>query len=268
MIEPLTFRPAATKLMNLIASSIAKEPYELDGFLWCQMRNEDRWKALEISRATYFRLIGKPPGNFPFVSTTREIGEARRRTTLLRVGEPRPKTERDYARMMVAVWRKWLEKNLPLHRAALVERRAQLQMRVKTVNDPDAKEEAERKLARVEKALKRMRQARETPNEFGQFIGLAKAWPDGLQVELFRMVLDDLTAFMSDVRTRQALEEAEGKPVLKPRFLRYPHIKTILDYNSVALEMMLMHYQKTGKEPPEQLKALNPALWKLAKPKP
>lgn len=254
--------------MDLIASSIASAPYELDGFVWCQMRNEDRWKALEISRATYFRLIGKPPGNPPFVSTTREIGEERRRTTLLRVGEPGPKTEYDYARMMVAVWRKWLEKNLPLHQAARVERRAQLQKRVKTVNDPDAKEEAEKKLARVEKALKRMRQARETPNEFGQFIGLTKAWPDGLQVELFRMVLDDLTAFMAGVKTQQALEKAEGKLVSKPRFLRYPNIKTILDYNSVALEMMVMHYQMTGKKPPEELKALNPALWKLAKPKP
>lgn len=142
-----------------------------------------------------------------------------------------------------------------------------MQKLVKTVNDPDAKEEAEKKLARVEKALTRMRQARETRNEFGQFIGLAKAWPDGLQVELFKLVLDDLSAFMADVRTKQALEEAEGKPVLKPRLLRYPHIKTILDYNSVALEMMLMHYQKTGKEQPEALKALNPSLWKLAKPK-
>jgi hypothetical protein len=260
--------PTAIKLMELIASSIASAPYELDGFQWCQMRNEDRWKALEISRATYFRIIGKPPGNAPFVSTTREIGEERRRTTLLRVGEPGPKTERDYARMMVAVWRKWLEKNLPFHRAARMDRRAQLQKRVKTVNDPDAKEEAEKKLARVEKALKRMRQARETRNEFGQFIGLAKAWPDGLQVELFSIVLDDLTAFMAGVKTRQAVERAEGKPVSKPRFLQYPHIKTILDYNSVALEMMMMHYQSSGQKPPEALKALNPSLWKLPKAKP
>jgi len=269
--------PHVVALKKLIAGSIANNPHELDGFLWCKMSHEARWKALGISRSTLLNIIGKPPGNPPFVSKTRVIDattvdkEGRKKrgkpVTLLRVGEPGPKTEHDYASMMVAVWRKWLVKNLPLHRAERLARKAKLEALVQQAIDAVAKEQAQAKLARVEKALKRERQPRETPNEFGLLIGLAKAWPDGMQVEIFRMVLDNLPVFMTGVRTKQAMEQAEGKDVVPPRFLRYPHIKTIFDYNEVALEMMQDHYQQSGTEPPDEFKALTPWLWQKPKKK-
>jgi len=256
----MTDKPNVVALKKLIASSIAKDPHALDGFLWCKMSHEARWKALSISKSTFVRIIGNPPGKPPFVSKTRAVDGIR--TTLLRVGEPGPKTEHDYACMLVAVWRKWLTKNIPQHRAELETRKSKLGEVLQKTSDLEARKAALAKLARVDNALRRMRQTRETPNEFGLFIGLAKAWPDGVQVEIFKLVLDDLTRFMTGVREKQALDETKGKAVPKPRFLRFPHVKTILDYYEVALEMMQDHYQWTGTEPPEAFKALNPSLWK------
>ncbi|MDX8477005.1 hypothetical protein RFN28_00780 [Mesorhizobium sp. VK24D] len=250
-------------LKELIASSIANNPHELDGYPWCKMSHEARWTALGISRTTLISIIGRPPGRPPFVSKTRMVDGIK--TTLLRVGEPGPKNEHDYASMMVAVWRAWLKENLPRHRAEREARKSKLEKLAQETSDLIAKEDALVKLARVEKALRRMRQARETPTEFGYFIGLAKAWPDGMQVEIFKRVLDNLPQFMAGVRVRQALEQSQGKDVTPPRFLRYPHIKTILDYSDVALEMTEDHYQWTGTEPPAVLKALKP--WKWPKPK-
>ena len=155
-----------------------------------------------------------------------------------------------------------MRKNLPQHRAELEARKSKLEEVLQKTSDLDAREAALTKLARVDNALRRMRQARETPNEFGLFIGLAKALPDGVQVEIFKMVLDNLPKFMAGVRHKQAQDEAMGKPVPKPRFLRFPHVKTILDYYEVALEMMQDYYQETWTEPPEAFKALNPPLWK------
>lgn len=256
----MTDNPKVVALKKLIASSIAKDPHELDGFVWCKMSHEARWKALGISRSTFLRMIGNPPGKPPFVSKTRVVDGIR--TTLLRVGEPGPKTDHDYACMMVAVWRKWLTKNLPQHRAELEARKLKLGEVLQKTSDLDAREAALAKLARVDNALRRMRQARETPNEFGLFIGLAKAWPDGVQIDIFKRVLDDLQRFMMGVRLKQHQDEAKGKPTLKPRFLRFPHIKTVLEYYEVALEMMQDYYQETCIEPPEAFKALNPPLWK------
>lgn len=257
--------PNAIALKQLIASSIAKDPHELDGFLWCKMSHEARWTALGISRSTLLSIIGKPPGHPPFVSKTREVDGIR--TTLLRVGEPGAKTEHDYASMMVAVWRTWLKENIPRHRAELEASKSKLEKLAQETTDLIAKEAALVKLARVEKALGRMRQARETPTEFGYFIGLAKAWPDGMQVEIFKRVLENLSQFMAGVRLAQAIEQAEGKDVTPPRYLRYPHIKTILDYNYLAVEMTEDHYQWTGTEPPAVLKALKPGVWPKPKKK-
>ena len=46
------------------------------------------------------------------------------------------------------------------------------------------------------------------------------------------------------------------------------HLKTILDYYEVALEMMQDHYQRSGTEPPDEFKALKPWLWQKLKKKP
>jgi hypothetical protein len=95
-------------LIALVSASTQTHPYELHGFKWCQVSHSARAEALGVSEKTIRRIVGSPPGIAPFVSTCRIIEG--RKITLLRVGEPGPQTPEDVARMMVAIWRKWLSK--------------------------------------------------------------------------------------------------------------------------------------------------------------
>jgi hypothetical protein len=259
------FNPNVVALKQLIAASIAKDPHELDCFLWCKMCHSDRAAAIGVSEKTVQRMIGREPGNPPFVHTTRHVEGVK--TTLLRVGEPGPKTSYDHARMMRTVWRNWLEKVIPARGLELNAEKAKLEALALETNDPSVQKEALDKLAKVGELLGKLRGVMETRHEFGCFVGLAEAWPEGMQVEIFAMILDNLPEFMTGVKHVQAMERAQGKSV-RSLFFDYPHIATIRKYHAIALEMTIAKYQASKKEPPAALKALNPALWKHLKPKP
>lgn len=246
-------------LKKLIATSIKTAPHNLDGYQWCKMSHRDRSTMLEISERTLRRMIGRPPGKPPFVSTCRVIDGVR--TTLLRVGEPGPSTPEDEARKMVAIWRGWLGKHVPAQRDALAAERAKLQAQLDAGSAEDADETAER-IKAIGKTLTKLRE-NETPSEYGCMVGLAKVWPAGLQTALFAMAINDWVEFMAGVKVVQATEAALG--TAKPMYFEYPHIKTLRRYQQVAVDMMVMRYQKSGKEPPKALKAVNPSLWKILK---
>lgn len=245
-------------LVQLIATSIAEAPHELDGYQWCKMSHAARAAKLGISERTLRRMVGSPPGIAPFVSTCRVIDDVR--TTLLRVGEKGPATPEDEARKMVKIWRAWLGKNIPAHRAALIAERAELKGQLQG-GTGDSDEIADR-IKRIGKTLDRLR-LKETRSEYGCMVGLAKVWPKGLQVALFKFAINDWPEFMAGVKIKQAEEAAMGTG--KPMFFTYPHIKTLRRYHKVAVDMMVMHYQKSGKTPPAALKAATPHLWKLLK---
>ncbi len=248
-------------LMQLIAASIEANPHELYGYKWCKLSHTQRASKLGMSERTLRRIVGAPPGQAPFVSTCRVIDGVN--TVLLRVGEEGPPMPEDEARKMVKVWRSWLNKNVPIHRAELEAEKEKLTVQLKQamINE---KSETDAQIKKINKTLGRLRE-NETRSEYGCMVGLAKDWPAGLQIELFKMAVNDWTEFMGGVKVVQAHEAAMG--TAKPMYFKYPHIKTLRRYHKVAVDMMVMRYQTIGKEPPEALKAINPALWKNKKPK-
>jgi len=247
-------------LQTLIASSIKTAPYELNGFQWCQMSHHERAVALGVSERTLRRIIGAPPGKPPFVSTRRAING--KPTTLLRVGEPGPQTPEDIARVLVSIWRKWLKKTIPPQRDEMQARRAELLAELKTAEVGD-KPDIAHEIDRLAKTLTSLR-LKETPHEYGCMVGLAEVWPDGMQAELFKMVLEQWATFMAGVKVAQATEPTNGR-LAKPLYLQFPHISTIRRYHYVAVEMAVMNYQSGAKEPPAALQAINPTLWKPTK---
>jgi hypothetical protein len=85
-------------------------------------------------------------------------------------------------------------------------------------------------------------------NAYGCLIkGLAVDWPDGLQVEIFKSVLDDWPAFM--VGVDQAIVELGGTK----RYYKHPTIRLIRRFHAVALDHYLMQVQASGKAPPPAL---------------
>lgn len=169
----------------------------------------------------------------------------------------------DDARKMVSIWRGWLQKHVPAHRETLETEKNLLQVALQNGSAKDKKEAIER-ITAIDKTLGRLR-TKETPTEYGCMVGLAKEWPTGLHVELFKMAINDWVEFMAGVKVVQAKEAALG--IAKPMYFEYPHIKTLRRYHYVAVDMMVMRYQKNGKQPPAALKAVNPDLWKHLKPK-
>jgi hypothetical protein len=254
-------QPNVVRLRDLISTSIEAAPHKLDGYKWCKMAHRDRCDALGISEKTLRRMIGPPPGYAPFVSTCRVIDGTR--TTLLRVGEPGPQTAEDIARMMVAIWRKRLRQEIPKKQTELNAEKSKLASKIKMGTDD--KQEVTDRITAIDKTLSNLR-GNETPKEYGCMVGLAKEWPAGMQVPMFNMVLDRWPEFMAGVKSAQVKEMVFAKNV-KPLYFEHPHIATLRRYQYVAVELVTMDYQKSGKAPPASLKAVNPGLWKYLKPK-
>ncbi|WP_156939390.1 hypothetical protein [Mesorhizobium sp. LNHC229A00] len=252
------------------------------------MSHHERGQAIGVDERTIRRLIKQPPFVF---DTTRNI-------TLVRIAEPGEKpTPRTYAKKMAAFVRRYLAKHVAEQRAKLVaEKKAlsdalgipvnsaklnkalSLSLTPEVLHDlPDDEksETAKTRLLKVLKWLSNLRE-RETERDFGCLIGLAKVWPDGVQVEILKIVFDGWTEFMSGVKLVQHIEREANRKAKKADptaqvtevralFFDYPHIPTIRKYWKVALDMMTTHYQTTEKNPPPSFKALNPGLWKHLK---
>jgi hypothetical protein len=88
------------RLRELIAKTIEEDPYEFEGFEWAARPQDDWCARLDCSVATLRRLIAQPP-------IVRDRARVNGRiVTLLREGEPGPKTVRHLANTMSCIWRK------------------------------------------------------------------------------------------------------------------------------------------------------------------
>ncbi|QKC85778.1 hypothetical protein EB232_33375 [Mesorhizobium sp. NZP2077] len=284
----MTGNPNVIALKKLVASSIAKDPYDFDGFPWCSMSHRERGEALGVHEKTIRRLIKQAPFAF---DTTRNV-------TLVRIAEPGEKpTPRIYAKKMAAFVRRYLAKHVPEQRTKLraekkaltdaLDAPADLAMLNKALSlslspdelhdlpDDEKLEKAEARLVKVVKWASNLRE-RETSRDFGCLIGLAKVWPDGAQVEILEVIFDNWTAFMTGVKYQQHLDREANRKLkevdptaklnqVRALFFDYPHIPTIRRYWRVALDAVTTHYQTTKKHPPAGFKALNPGLWKHLK---
>lgn len=251
------------RLCDLIKANIASAPYEAAGSIWCRCSHRERADHIGVDERTVRRIIGKAPGNAPFVSTTRRIDGVL--TTLVRVGEPTDEDrDREVAIILRTIWRNYLKKHVVPKRIALVAEITAIKEVIVT-GSPSEKAEAKLKLEKTRKSLKNLHPDMETPHEFGCFTGLAKDWPSGLQVELFVMVLGNYPAFRSGVKLAEILTPPQtDKTYKKPLdglYQSFPHIATIRLFHAVAVELMEMQYQEANKAPPPSLMAVHPKLW-------
>lgn len=259
--------PSEIALLHEVKASIANDPYDFDGLRWCQKSYRELADRIGAdSTKTVERALKKKP----FVTDTTVI-KGIGKVVLVRIGKPGEKhTPRTYAKMMRTVWRGWLETNIPKRRKQLETEKAALESLAVETSDPTDQKEALDKLEKVSSLLESLRaNLTETNEEFGCFVGLAKVWPEGAQVEILeKAVFGNWPLFMTYVKQLQAQERAAGQ---SPRALvyDYPHIPTVRLYWRAGLMAALDYYQdryaKTGKHPPESFKALNPGLWKPLK---
>jgi hypothetical protein len=118
-----------------------------------------------------------------------------------------------------------------------------------------------RHLANKMASLYRLKYGREriSPREWGCLLGLAGYWPEGVQVEIFRTVLNDLKAFMA------AIKCVDPDCSHSIRFYEWLPITLVRKYPDVALELYIAEVQAKGQKPHPSILALCPKLWpKLA----
>jgi hypothetical protein len=92
-------------------------------------------------------------------------------------------------------------------------------------------------------------------HDWGCLYGLAGVWPDGVQVEIFRMLLADLKAFMA------AVKAVDPDCPHSIRYYEYLTIPLARKYPDVALELYIAAVQEAGQEPHPSIDALYPNLW-------
>ena len=99
-------RSVRARLRELVEQRAAQQPHHLDGRAWAAEPQDWYCGQLGVSPATLRRAIAGPP----FVRTTRRVDG--RNVTLLRVGDPAPKSARDYVNIMRAIWRRRTRRQL------------------------------------------------------------------------------------------------------------------------------------------------------------
>lgn len=84
-----------------------------------------------------------------------------------------------------------------------------------------------------------------TSEMHGCFVGLAQLWPDGAQMDIFKIVLDDWTGFMSGA---QIVIEAKIKAGLDPKaekkFWKFPSPSVMRRFWGVAIQLAAMKAQE------------------------
>ena len=108
----------------------------------------------------------------------------------------------------------------------------------------------------MSREFERVTGRRPSDAEFGCLIGLAKAWPPKLRRKIFSHNLRYWDEFMAGYKQHKEADP-DTLPDWKPRYLKYPSIKTMLDATKtcngdVAWEAYTMHLQDNGKMAPGQ----------------
>lgn len=78
-----------------------------------------------------------------------------------------------------------------------------------------------------------------TPKEFGLLIGLAKDWPEGQQVEVFKAVMKNWSGFMAGAK----LEIASNGEGGEERYFKYPCISFMRRFWPIGIELWEMEHQ-------------------------
>lgn len=101
---------------------------------------------------------------------------------------------------------------------------------------------------------------RPQPRDWGRLRGLAQAWPEGAQIDIFRTVMSDWEAFKAGVAIEVDLLAAEGHEAMHHRH-DFPSIAVMLRFHPIGLEQHIMKLQWEGKKPPPSIYAMGPKLW-------
>lgn len=260
-------------LSAFVAERIATQPYQLDGFTWGRMpRQEDMADMIGMSPATIRRIIAEPP----FVRRTKKIDG--RKTLLLREGEPGPMTVNYIANTMSKHWRgviaankaAWHEERhvvltkLGMSSETWATQKKAIIDKLKTM-PPGPETSAFKRLKRLDGLLSRRDWT--TRREYGCMNGLAEVWPDGHQVDLFKMVVKRWSAFMVGVKWAEFMsaDDADPEKQVFKLHLEFPSLSVMRLHPEIALEMATTDAQETGKVP-RWLKALNPGIWPKKNP--
>lgn len=228
-------------LRSLIAHGISTAPVMRDGYKWAASSQDEFCKRLDgWSTSKFFRETGKPP----FVRMAARIDG--QMVTLLREGEPGAPTP--------AIIAKHMSKLLRAYRARCRERllaeRDVLAQSMMGIPETDAV--AEVRGEKIDHLLKVL-PALTTPSEYGCMCGLAEVWPEGHQIEIFRSVLADWSAFMAGEKVAiWAAGEGEEK------FFEFAAMTVVRAFPEVAVELYVMERQ-------EQATELTPELIKLSR---
>jgi len=103
-----------------------------------------------------------------------------------------------------------------------------------------------RKIANLMRGVFRNKTGREPkPEEFPLLKVLASEWPTGLQVDIFKVVLDNWTAFKAAVAIAIEEMKARGEKAYH-RHHSYPSVSVICKFRDVALGLYLMHVQENA----------------------
>lgn len=110
-----------------------------------------------------------------------------------------------------------------------------------------------RELANLMKSIFRKKLDFDVPQaQYGMLKGLAEKWPEGHQLEIFKLVVSEWSAFKAGVAIEVEKLIDAGQP---GKFTRhdYPSVPVMLRFQSVAVEMYMMDLQQRGIMPPAEV---------------
>lgn len=87
---------------------------------------------------------------------------------------------------------------------------------------------------------------------YGILKGLAQKWPQGHQLEIFKLVLNNWPAFKAGVAIEIGMLIDAGRPG-KFTWHEFPSVSVMLRFQSVAVELYIMDLQEKGIFPPAEV---------------
>ncbi len=126
-------------------------------------------------------------------------------------------------------------------------------MALRIMRDGDKQTKSVRDLARVMQHLYNEKTGQKiTREQFGMLNGLAKDWPEGYQIEIFKHVIstDGWCSYMAALSLHiDLLTEAEGEKGHTKRYYRFPSIPVLRKYWQVAADAYKSDMQQKGSDP-------------------
>jgi hypothetical protein len=227
-------------LKSIIADAQATAPFERDGYVWAVATQDEFCERLGgWSISKFFRLTSKPP----FIREVAKIDGSNK--TLLREGEPGPKTAASVAKHMSSLLRRYRDRC----RKALIVERDTLACTMTGVPETDAL--AEVRIETIDHLLNVL-PTLTTGKEFGCLCGLAELWPEGYQIDILKTVLADWSAFMAGAKVAIWAAGDGGE-----KFFEFASMSVIRAFPQVAVELYVMDRQEQAMELTPELRRLS-----------